>query len=150
MPYPSGGGLYSVQAFLCCTSKNISNWPSQSMIWHLLPFQRCFESMEIDKNANDILNILSGNDTTRLGNPHFAIVYATFIDKAIFKYRHRGYRLAILEAGAMFQCTTLRALDMGYSSRVWAGFSDHAVARLLKVDLTHILPLAVQFFGVVR
>lgn len=147
MPYPSGGALYSVQAFLCKTSDMVTDWPSQSSVLHILPFSNAFESMRVGCSSKQLLEMLSGGDTARLGTPHFAIFYAMSIDKAIFKYRHRGYRLAVAESGAMFQTMTKIAQSSALETRVWAGFNDFHVASTLGIDNTHVLPLLVQFFG---
>ncbi|MDF3834643.1 nitroreductase family protein [Cupriavidus basilensis] len=147
MPYPSGGALYSVQTFLCRTSIRITDWPDAASALHVLPLARALESLNVDATPATLLEILSGESQKSLGEPDFALVYAMFIDKALFKYRYRGYRLALMEAGSMYQRVTQEVDARGFATRMWAAFSDYHVAAVLGLDATHMLPLVVQFIG---
>ncbi|WP_460385258.1 SagB/ThcOx family dehydrogenase [Pseudomonas amygdali] len=145
-PYPSGGALYPIEVFVCRVSNNVDNWPTKENILHLLPLSRHLEAMTL--HAPDIiLSNLSGGDTGLLGQPHFALVYAMLFERALFKYRTRGYRLALMEAGSMYQTADLNAQALGLRSRVWAGFTDFQVAKTIGIDMRHMAPLVVQFFG---
>ncbi len=145
-PYPSGGALYPIEVFLCKVSNNISCWPTNENILHLLPLSRQMESMS-NNEPKTILKNLSGHDDGILGQPHFAIVYAVFFQRALFKYRSRGYRLALMEAGSMYQNADLNAKKLGLRSRAWAGFTDFQVAKTIGLDIRHLAPLVIQFFG---
>lgn len=145
-PYPSGGALYPVEVFLCMTSKNIFGKPLSGSIFHYCPLSNGFEIIS-SEDENEVLDVISGYDETTLGHPQFAFVYTVFFDKAVVKYKNRGYRLALLEAGSMYQQADLCAKELGLKNRVWAGFTDYQVAKLLKVNPKHLMPLAVQFFG---
>lgn len=145
-PYPSGGGLYPIDVFVCRVSEKISDWPTGDSILHLLPLSKQLESMTAHSPEN-ILSDLSGGDSGLLGRPHFALVYAIFFERAIFKYRTRGYRLALMEAGSMYQTADLNAKILGLRSRPWAGFTDFQVAKTIGIDMRSKAPLVVQFFG---
>lgn len=101
-------------------------------------------------SPDTIRSNLSGGDSEILGLPHFALVYAVFFERAIFKYRTRGYRLALMEAGSMYQTADLYAKALGLRSRLWAGFTDFQVAKTIGIDMRHMAPLVVQFFGNVK
>lgn len=148
-PYPSGGALYPIETFLCRLSNQIDGWPLDESVLHVLPLSRAVESIA-SPSTNHLLKVLSGNNQTDLGAPHFAIVYAIFFEKAIFKYRRRGYRLALLEAGSMYQWADICAKNLGFRSRMWAGFTDHQVSKKIGINCKHIAPLAIQFFGKVE
>ena len=145
-PYPSGGALYPIEVFVCRLSENIENWPSESTVFHLLPLEEKLEAM-CDIPVDEIYNALVSNESKRIGRPKFAIVYGLFIEKAIFKYRYRGYRLALMEAGSMYQMADLNAKSLGLVNRTWAGFTDYQVGNLIGLDPRNIAPLVVQFFG---
>lgn len=148
-PYPSGGALYPIEVFLCKLSDNIDSWPKNENVLHLLPLSKSLEILT-SPSTTDLFKALSGNNQISLGSPYFAIVYAIFFEKAIFKYRHRGYRLALLEAGSMYQMADICAKNLGLRSRMWAGFTDYQVAKIMGVNFKHIAPLAIQFFGKVE
>lgn len=143
--YPSGGALYPIEVCICKLSENIINWPSSANALHYLPLSSCFEEIS-NENISELFNALAGSDKRRLGSPHFAIVYSIFFEKAIFKYHSRGYRLALLEAGSMYQMADLIGKNLSLTNRVWAGFSDYLVARKLNFDFRCIAPLIIQFF----
>jgi SagB-type dehydrogenase family enzyme len=145
-PYPSGGAMYPIEVFLCKLSSKIENWPVSSSVFHLMPSSGYLEGVSKMKTES-ILDCLSGGDFESIGAPHFALVYAICFEKSIFKYRQRGYRLALMEAGSMYQMADLNGKVLGLNNRVWAGFSDHHVGKCLGVNPCMIAPLAVQFFG---
>jgi SagB-type dehydrogenase family enzyme len=145
-PYPSGGALYSVEAYLCRTSEACVNWPENSHVLRLRPMSSAVEVITTKYRSGPLLRALSGFDTN-LGSPHFAIVYAIHIDRALFKYRYRGYRFAMMEVGAMFQICGLYGKRLGLRNRVWGGFHDYLVGKALGTSSAHLLPSAVQFFG---
>lgn len=148
-PYPSGGALYPIEAFLCKLSNSINGWPLDESVLHILPLSKSLEPL--GSPTTDLLfKVLSGNNQEGLGTPHFAIVYTIFFEKAIFKYRHRGYRLALLEAGSMYQMADICAKNLGLRNRMWAGFTDYQVAKTIGINCKHIAPLAIQFFGQVE
>jgi SagB-type dehydrogenase family enzyme len=147
MPYPSGGALYPVLPFLCRTSLSVADWPVGQDIFQVLPFSRSLEPLPARADASSLLAALSGDAAGALGQPAFALVYAVHLDKAVFKYRYRGFRLAQMEVGSMYQRVTEQAQAMGLASRVWAGFSDCRVASRLGLDATQVLPMVVQFLG---
>ncbi|OWT74840.1 hypothetical protein CEY04_08195 [Achromobacter sp. HZ28] len=89
---------------------------------------------------------LSGYDDG-IGRPHFALVYASYLDKVIFKYKYRGYRNSLMEVGSMYQLCDLYSAQFKLRNRVWAGFHDGHVASKLRIDMTSMLPCVVQFFG---
>lgn len=144
-PYPSGGALYPIEVFLCKLSNNIDGWPLDESVLHILPLSKSLEALTSPTTAQ-LLKVLSGNNHKVLGTPHFALVYTVFLEKAIFKYRYRGYRLALLEAGSMYQMADICGKNLGFSSRMWAGFTDYQVAKTMGVNCKHIAPLAIQFF----
>ena len=146
-PYPSGGALYPIHVVLCRISE-ITEWPSKYDALHLLPVSHQLEDLNA-VSSDKMLRTLTGGQTETLGMPSFAIVYAISFEQAIFKYRSRGYRLALMEAGSMYQTADLCGKALGLKNRMWAGFCDHQVAHDLGLDPRHIAPLAVQFFGLI-
>ncbi|EJQ5249009.1 SagB/ThcOx family dehydrogenase [Salmonella enterica] len=145
-PYPSGGAQYPIEVFLCRLSENTENWQIGTNVYHYLPLSQALESVATC-NTQSLYRSLSGGDSERLGRPHFALVYCVIFEKALFKYRYRGYRMALMEAGSMYQNAGLVADQIGLKNRVWAGFTDSYVAKTMNLDQRTVAPLIVQFFG---
>lgn len=62
------------------------------------------------------------------------------------KYGNRGYRFALLEAGAAWQNIDLVLGDEGLPARVFGGFVDETCASLLSLP-EHVVPLLTAFVG---
>lgn len=144
-PYPSGGALYPIEIVVAVFPNRVSGIEC-SGTYHL----RC-NSGRLEHIApsgeNELLRALTGGEADALGRPQFAIVYVMNIERALVKYRYRGYRLALLEAGSMYQQADLVGDTLGFRNRLWAGFSDYALCRVAAMDPRVLLPLVVQFFG---
>lgn len=138
-PYPSGGALYSVEVIVIL-GEAVDGAEPYSVL-HYLPESSEFEVIPstIDKDYYDNLH--------KYGTANFIILYAINLRKAIFKYRSRGYRLALMEIGAMYQQATLQAAELGVGSRVLAGFQEFALAKRCGIDGRILLPSILHIFG---
>jgi hypothetical protein len=102
-------------------------------------------------NAFEVLQ--GGYDPTlfseiyRIERAAFYVVYFINLKKAIFKYRSRGYRLALMEVGSMYQQMLRVAQDHGVGSRVLSGFSEYALAKNCGLDSRVLLPAIIQAFA---
>jgi SagB-type dehydrogenase family enzyme len=138
-PYPSGGALYAVEAVLI-TGPRVGGGQSLSAL-HFLPVSNAFEVL----NAH--VSVAGFSGLTDIPNPSFSVLYCVNLKKSIFKYRSRGYRLSLLEAGSMYQNMLACAQTFGVSSRVLSGFSERQVAQVCHLDSRLLLPAIVQVFG---
>jgi SagB-type dehydrogenase family enzyme len=144
--YPSGGALYPVEVFVCSLMDSESSWPCPEKILHLLPRSRTFEVIQGTQNIEDLKGaILSAPGS--IGTPSLAIVYAVYIPKTLFKYRYRGYRLALMEVGSIYMLIELQAKKLGLRSRLWSGYTDTMLCKAIGVNPTLFLPMCVHFIG---
>ena len=81
------------------------------------------------------------------GLPCFSILYLASIGKAIFKYRYRGYRHALMEAGSMYQQATITGQKIELRNTVWSTFSDQELLHAVELDHSSYMPLTLQLFG---
>lgn len=139
-PYPSGGRIYPIETFIVIYNAE----GIRPGIYHYLPWSHAFEN-RIDSCDELYLATLGQNQPW--GSPAFGIIYVMDLARAIFKYRHRGYRLAMMEAGAMFQQASKVALELGLCDRVITSFSDHFLVKNMNLNPALFLPLATQIFG---
>lgn len=143
--YPSAGALYPVEVF-CCSLSPINIWPCPERILHLLPNSGKFEILQ---NSNDISSLIdailpTGHD---IGNPSLAIIYVMYMPKTLFKYRYRGYRLALMETGSMYMLIDLQCKALNLKGRQWSGYTDNMVCKAMGLNPTLFYPSCVHFIG---
>ncbi|MDE4540932.1 MULTISPECIES: SagB/ThcOx family dehydrogenase [unclassified Pseudomonas] len=144
--YPSGGALYPIEVFCINLNNTIQQWPSEQSALHLLPSSRSFEVHTPDLNSKPLARAILPM-TADMGSPSLALIYFIYLPKALFKYRYRGYRLALMEVGSMYMLTDLRCKELKLGSRPWSGFTDHQVSKYLNLNPTLFLPACIQLIG---
>lgn len=144
--YPSGGALYPVEVFCCNLSNKNTDWPEDQNILHLLPRSKKFEPLTARTTTNTLLQVTTPKPSG-VGRPSVAIIYFMYLPKSLFKYRYRGYRLALMEAGSMYMLIDLRCKELHLQNRMWSGFSDYQITKTLKLNPALFLPLCVQLIG---
>lgn len=144
--YPSGGALYPIEVFCVNLNNSIKNWPSESGALHLLPKSRTLEVHSPKINCANLSRAIAPlvND---IGTPTLALIYFIYIPKSLFKYRYRGYRLALMETGSMYMLVDLCCKENHFRSRPWSGFTDHQVTKELHLNPSLFLPACIQLIG---
>ena len=144
--YPSGGALYPIEVFCINLSNKIEGWPTNSNVLHLLASSKTFECHSPDINHQLLSQTITPlNDC--IGSPSLALIFCIYLPKALFKYRHRGYRLSLMEAGSMYMLIDLRCKELNLDSRPWSGFTDHQITKHLNLNPTLFLPACIQLIG---
>ncbi|MFS2198868.1 SagB/ThcOx family dehydrogenase [Pseudomonas sp. Pseusp3] len=143
--YPSAGALYPVEVFICSLSTS-NIWPSREKILHLLPNSRKLEILQDSHDINPLIEAIlpTGNN---IGNPSHAIIYMMYLPKTLFKYRYRGYRLALMETGSMYMLIDLQCKTLKLKTRQWSGYTDTMVCKAMGVNPTLFYPSCVQLIG---
>jgi SagB-type dehydrogenase family enzyme len=150
-PHPSAGRLYPVSVLLALLPSRITGAPPVT-VYHLRPIAGLLEPLANPSEA-DLATVAmdrasaASDDPLAVEHPAFFLVYAVHLDKAVARYRHRGYRFALLEAGAMCQQAELVAADLELGACLWGGFGDNELAALLGINPAVLLPLVVHFMG---
>ncbi|WDM60959.1 SagB/ThcOx family dehydrogenase [Pseudomonas sp. NEEL19] len=144
--YPSGGAIYPIEVFFVNLDNRISRWPSESNVLHLLPSSKTFETNSPQIDATKLTQAIIPK-ASNIGRPALALLYIAYLPKALFKYRYRGYRLALMEAGSMYMLIDLRCKELNLQSRPWSGFTDYEITKCLKLNPALFTPLCVQFVG---
>jgi len=141
-PYPSGGALYSVQVTVFV--RHVGN--IEVGAYHVLPCSRELERLHSlpESVVSDRL-FLGMNSKLRAFD--FAILYSAIGAIPLAKYRNRGYRLALVEAGSMYQVAIQNADLIGISNRVWGGFDDDGLSIAFGIDPRVAWPVMCQIFG---
>lgn len=144
--YPSGGALYPAEVFVCSLMENNDSWPCSERVLHLLPQSRSFEVVQGTQKIAALKQALlaaPGN----IGSPSIAVVYAVYIPKTLFKYRYRGYRLALMEVGSIYMLVELQAKQLGLCCRLWSAYTDTMLNKALGLNPALFFPMCVHFIG---
>ncbi|WP_080598149.1 SagB/ThcOx family dehydrogenase [Pseudomonas fluorescens] len=144
--YPSAGALYPAEIFLCSLTEENSNWPSAGKILHLLPRSRKFEVMQIETDIEELKAALLSS-FNNIGTPSLALIYAIYMPKNLFKYRYRGYRMALMEIGSIYMLVELQAKSLGLACRLWSAYTDTMLCRALGINPALFFPVCVHFIG---
>lgn len=144
--YPSGGALYPAEVFLCSLTKENTNWPCAGRVLHLLPKSRKFEMMQVEPSLEELKAaiLFPPHD---IGSPSLALIYAIYLPKNLFKYRYRGYRMALMEVGSIYMLVELQAKSLGLSCRLWSAYTDWMLCKVLGVNPALFLPVCIHFIG---
>lgn len=143
--YPSAGALYPVEVF-CCSLSPSNTWPCAEKILHFLPNSRKFEILQDSYDISSLKEAIlpSGHN---IGNPSLAIIYVIYMPKTLFKYRYRGYRLALMETGSMYMLVDLQSKALHLKSRQWSGYTDYMICKSMGLNPTLFYPSCVHFIG---
>lgn len=142
--YPSGGALYPVEVF-CCNMSADHPWPDGASVYHLLGRSRVLEKHVMSGRLENLQNIILPESD--VGKPSAALVYFIYLPKALFKYRFRGYRHALMEVGSMYMLIDLRCKELGLGTRPWSAFTDHQVTKALNLNPALFVPACIQLIG---
>lgn len=146
-PYPSAGGLYPVEPLVFLFDERINHFPeSKSGCYHFRPVSKQLQLIKKISLDHFIDKLMHGYVTSESA-PCFCILYLAHVGKSIFKYRYRGYRHALMEAGSMYQQATNVSQHMGLRTTLWSTFSEHQILYEIGLDYNTYLPLTMQFFG---
>ncbi|MBW9064657.1 nitroreductase family protein [Rhizobium herbae] len=138
-PYPSGGALYSIET-VAILGDSVGGATDFSVL-HYLPVSNFFEVLPGAYDREKFQKIY------KIEAAAFYVAYFINLKKAIFKYRSRGYRLALMEIGSMYQQMLQVAQTHGLGSRVLSGFSEYALAKNCGLDSRILLPGIIQAFA---
>lgn len=82
-----------------------------------------------------------------IGSPSIALIYVAYLPKTLFKYRYRGYRLALMEAGSMYMLIELQVAALHLSCRLWSGYTDHMLSKAIGLNPALFNPICVHLIG---
>lgn len=144
-PYPSGGGLYSVEVICLIFSEKLKNSP-ESGFYHYRATSNILQPLKLC-TSEVMQKILYHIEDPEVSAPAFAFLYVGVLAKMLVKYRYRGYRYALMEVGSMYQQADLVADTLGIRNKLYSGFNDHEIIKLIGLDNMNFIPLVVQSFG---
>jgi SagB-type dehydrogenase family enzyme len=144
--YPSGGALYPIETFICSLNDENEDWPHPQKILHLLPASKSLEIMQNSCSTQHLKKTILSNIQS-VGSPSIALIYVAYLPKTLFKYRYRGYRLALMEVGSIYMLIELRAASLGLNCRLWSGYTDHMLSKAIGLNPALFAPMCVHLIG---
>lgn len=135
-PAPSPGGMYPLELYLI--ARNVAG--IEPATYHFEPVGHGLAEVR------DAIPPPALDDYLFMGQPYVVSSPVTLIVTAVFnrslkKYRDRGYRYALIEAGHIAQNIGLACSALGLGSCVIGGFLDIEIAQLLRLDVERELPI---------
>lgn len=122
---PSGGALYPCELYVISLNTEL-----EKGVYHYRPSLHVLEKVKhCIPNIEEYIMLSNGFEAT-------SVIFVTSIifDRTIFKYGDRGYRYALLEAGAMGQNLSLMATNLKLTATTFGGSSDTELEKVLGLD----------------
>jgi SagB-type dehydrogenase family enzyme len=127
-PVPSAGGRYPLEIYLLLW--NVEG--IRSGTYHYEPLQHTLEYLHTDPPRARIPLLFLNQPY--LGDAAALVVLTGIVDRQLDRYRDRGYRYLLIEAGHVAQNFGLVAAAIGVGSLSLGGFMDDSVAALLDLQ----------------
>ena len=139
--YPSAGGLYPCETYLIAININELN----AGIYHYDAIKHQLNPTQSPATTPEIKRAFINSDN--VDNACGIIITTSIFERTTTKYKERGYRFALLEAGHIAQNILLSATALNLKSLPWGGYYDDELAQILNIDTRNELPLHTVFFG---
>lgn len=127
-PYPSAGARYPLEIYplvLNCTGL-------EKGLYHYNVKEGCLEIILKDDLEKWLMKASGGEAS--LKNASIIFIITGVLDRTRIKYRDRGYRYALIEAGHLGQNLCLLTTQLGLGCCPFGGFIDSIVNELLDIS----------------
>ena len=129
---PSGGALYPLEIFF--HSARIKGL--RAGLYHYNPSENQLRLLREGDETERIANAMVQAEVAR--GASLTIFITAFFERSVFKYKDRGYRFVLLEAGHVAQNLNLTATACGLGCVNIGGFFDREIDEFLGLDgVTH-------------
>jgi SagB-type dehydrogenase family enzyme len=142
-PAPSAGGLYPLE--ISVVAHRVAGLPPG--VHHYVPVADGLELMRDGDLPRGFLTYLFMGQRW-VADAALVIVISAVTGRSLAKYRDRGYRNLLLEAGHVTQNLDLTAAALGLGAVNLGGFYDDELAGLIRVDPEVEIPLYATALGV--
>jgi len=124
--YPSAGARYPLEIYMITRGNNVL----AEGVYHLNIKAHALEKLIFITETSDIFKLFL--DSPFFESPFLFIITAVF-QRSMLKYKERGYRFTLLEAGALLQNFYLIATALN--------LAPNAIGRAVDIELDNILEL---------
>ncbi|RKS09263.1 SagB-type dehydrogenase family enzyme [Nocardiopsis sp. Huas11] len=127
-PVASGGALYPLELYLLADVSGTG----RKGLYHYNIHDHVLEEVH-DEVGEERIRRMGAQPDLLASAPAIVLINGLFW-RSRFKYRLRGYRFALMEAGAVIQQLTLAAQSLGWGAVPFAGLFDDQVEELCEID----------------
>ena len=142
---PSGGGLYPLEVYIVCRKVD----GLSEGIYHYAPEGHSLDVVSTGDTWDRAIGEVS-HQTIEIERAAALMVISAVFERSTMKYLDRGYRLVLLEAGAVAQNLALVGSALGVGSCLLGGFNDDNLAHLLEANGIDEAPLVPIVLGTRR
>lgn len=139
---PSGGGLFPLEIYI--VSRNVDGLSEG--IYHYAPERHSLDVVSTGDTWDRAIEEVS-YQPIEIEYAAALMVISALFERTTMKYLDRGYRLVLLEAGAVAQNVALVGGELGVGSCLLGGFNDDNLARLLDTNGIDEAPLVPIVLG---
>lgn len=127
-PVASGGGLYPLEIYIIADVQD----RGQKGLYHYNVHRHGLEELRASVSTSDLQRL--GRQGELLVEAPAVVLITSLFWRSRFKYGLRGYRFAVLEAGALIQQLSLVAQSLGLGVLPFAGLYDDVVEELCEIN----------------
>jgi SagB-type dehydrogenase family enzyme len=140
--YPSGGARYPLEVYLSCG--NVEN--AEKGLYHYNVLDHTLELLIKDEK---IMDRVAGYTTFKknISKASVIIMITAIFDRTLCKYKDRGMRFILLEAGHLCQNLSLLTASYHLVSCAYGGYSDDKINELLDIRLEEESCIYIFAFG---
>ncbi len=128
---PSGGALYPLELYFF-SNGFITGLPAG--VYHYSPTQNCVALLQKGDLTKEIANALISFQNQLAYDTTLIIFITAIFNRSIFKYRDKGYRFVLLEAGHVAQNINLTATALNLGVINIGGYNDRLMDKFLGLD----------------
>jgi SagB-type dehydrogenase family enzyme len=128
---PSGGALYPLELYFY-TNNNIEGL--KSGIYHYVPGENAVQLIREGNFDDEISESLVAFQPHLAYDCSFLLFITAVFNRSVFKYKEKGYRFTLFEAGHVAQNVNLAATALNLGVINIGGYHDRMVDRFLKID----------------
>ncbi|MDQ1830784.1 SagB family peptide dehydrogenase [Massilia scottii] len=128
---PSGGGLYPLELYF------YNGGQVDGLALGIYHYSPSLNAVQLTKSGDFTKEIAEGlvEFQSHLASQLSVIIFITaMFQRSVFKYRNKGYRFTLLEAGHVAQNINLAATGLGMGIMNIGGFYDRKIDDLLGLD----------------
>lgn len=144
-PYASASALYSIEV-LCVLAQDRINGINHDGIYHYRPNLKKLQLLK-EASYEVIKKHIITVEINEAQHANVILIYFINLPKAVVQYRYRGYRLALMEVGAMLQQADLVGQELNLQNKLSTIFNDLEIGKFVEIDRNTFLPAMLQFFG---
>lgn len=127
-PYPSAGGLYSVEMYLL--ERDAHGWS----LHHVDAIDGTLRRIERFEAAAPLATAMCETHRDIVTTAHGAIILSNVWERAIVKYGHQGYKFSLMELGIVGHHAGLCLSAQGVDTLHWAGQMDDVLGAMMGLD----------------